>query len=279
MQKVAILGVGLMGGSLGMALRNVIKNKERKYFVLGIGRDANNLKIAKKNGAVDDYSTDIGKIKDSDVVFICYPVDMIVETYKTVSKIVSQKAVITDIGSIKSAVEVKINDFRKKDPSMPLFVGCHPMAGNEKNGIVYAQKDLYKNANVIITNNKDKNISKIWNDIGCNTIYMTAAEHDELAAFTSHLPHIIAFNFYKMFTDKSLKDKRIKNITGGSFNSITRVAKSSPDMWLPIFQGNRKNLIKITDSFCKELKKFIKTLDNKKNLQKILKKSVSDENK
>ncbi len=279
MQKVAILGVGLMGGSLGMALRNVMKNKERKYFVLGIGRDANNLKIAKKNGAVDDYSTDIGKIKDSDVVFICYPVDMIVETYKKVSKIVSQKAVITDIGSIKSAVEVKINDLRKKDRSMPLFVGCHPMAGTEKNGIAHAQKDLYKNANVIITNLKDKNISKIWQDIGCNIVYMTADEHDEFTAFTSHLPHIIAFNFYKMFKEKSLKDKRIRNITGGSFNSITRVAKSSPDMWLPIFQGNRKNLIKITDSFCRELKKFIKNLGNKKNLQKILEKSASDENK
>jgi len=278
MQRVAILGVGLMGGSLGMALRNVTQNKERKYFVLGIGRKIQNLKIAKQKGAVDEFSTNIHDIKDCDAVFICYPADMVVDSYMEVAKIVSKKTIIADIGSIKAKIQNTINNLISKDKKMPLFIGCHPMAGIEKNGIKYAQKELYKNTNVIITGKKNNLVTKIWKDIGCNIIFMPAEKHDELVAFTSHLPHIIAFNFFRMFKEKNSKNKQLKNIAGGSFGSITRVAKSSPDMWLPIFLGNKKNLQKLTKEFCEHMRKFIQTFNDKKNLHKLLRKSVNNEN-
>lgn len=278
MQRVAILGVGLMGGSLGMALRNVYINKEREYFVLGIGRKIRNLKTAKQKGAVDKFSTNINDIKDCDAVFICYPADMVIDTYKKAAKIVSKKTIITDIGSVKLNIQKTIDALTIKNKNLPLFVGCHPMAGIEKNGIQYAQQNLYKNTNVIITGKKNNLITKIWKSIGCNIIFMSAEKHDELVAFTSHLPHIIAFNFFRMFKEKNSKNKQLKNITGGSFGSITRVAKSSPDMWLPIFFGNKKNLQKLTKEFCDHMRKFIHTFNNKKNLHKLLRKSINNEN-
>ncbi|MDD5021365.1 MAG: prephenate dehydrogenase/arogenate dehydrogenase family protein [Endomicrobiaceae bacterium] len=278
MQKVAILGVGLMGGSLGMALKNVYKNKEREYFILGIGRKIKNLKIAKQKGAVDEFSTNIEDIKNSDIVVICYPVDMIVDTYKRVAKIVSKKTIIIDIGSIKSDIEQSINNLIKRNKEFPKFIGCHPMAGMENNGIQYVKKDLYKKTNVIITGNKNSLISKMWKDVGCNLIFISAKKHDEIVAFTSHLPHIIAFNFFRMFKQKNSKNKQIQNMVGGSFNSITRVSKSSSQMWAPIFLGNKNNLQKLTKEFCNQIGKFSRTFNNEKNLKKLLNKSINNEN-
>lgn len=278
MQRVAILGVGLMGGSLGIALRNVYKNEKREYFVLGVGRKIENLKMAKKKGAVDEFSTNIEDIKNSDIVVICYPVDMIVDTYKQVAKIVSKKTIVIDIGSIKFDIEKSINNLIKKNKDFPEFIGCHPMAGIENNGIQYAKKDLYNNTYVIITGNKNNLISKMWKDAGCNLVFISAKQHDEIVAFTSHLPHIIAFNFFRMFKQKNIKNKQFQNIIGGSFNSITRVAKSSSQMWLPIFLGNKNNLQKLTKEFCAQIEKFSRTFNNEKNLKKLLDKSINNEN-
>ncbi len=107
---------------------------------------------------------------------------------------------------------------------------------------------------------------------------MTAENHDNAVAFTSHLPHMIAFSFFKMFKEKKLADSKIKKITGGSFRSITRVAKSSPDMWLPIFCENKNNLINLTKEFCACMHEFISNFNNKKNLRKLLQKSTDNEN-
>ena len=283
MKTVAVIGVGLMGGSLGIALRHVLKNGSRQYDVVGIGRNIKNLKLAKDKNAVDCYSTDISAAKCADIIFICSPVDTIVSLYKEIAKFTDKKTIVCDIGSIKFNVDNKIKQIQQKNKNYPTFIGCHPMCGIEQNGIEYASLDIYNNATVVITANpKDKNtkiISKLWKDIGCKTFFMSAKEHDETVAFTSHLPHIISFSFYKMFKEKKDKNKNINTLVAGSFKSLTRVAKSSPQMWIPIFLNNKNNLKQLSNELCKQIKLFVSSFSNEKKLKEILDKSTRDENK
>lgn len=283
MKTVAIIGVGLMGGSLGIALRHFTKNEQRQYEVIGIGRNLKSLRLAKDKNAVDSYSTDISVVSCADIVFICSPVNTIVDIYKEVAKFVRKKTIVCDIGSIKYNVDEQIKQLQKENKNYPCFIGCHPMAGIEQSGIEYASLDIYNNATVVITSNvQDRNvktISKLWKDIGCKILFMSAKEHDEVVAFTSHLPHIIAFSFYKMFKEKNNQNKNINNLIAGSFRSLTRVAKSSPQMWIPIFLNNKKNLKLLSEQLCKQLKEFVSCFDSEDKLKDILYKSINNENK
>ena len=278
MKTVAVIGVGLMGGSLGIALRHLFKNGSRQYDVIGIGRNIKNLKLAKDKNAIDSYSTDISAAKCADIIFICSSVDTTVDIYKKIAAFANKKIIVCDIGSIKFNVDTKIKQLQQKNKDYPAFIGCHPMCGIEQNGIEYASLDIYNNATVVITANpKDKNtkiIAKLWKDIGCKTFFMSAKEHDETVAFTSHIPHIIAFSFYKMFREKRGKNKNIENLVAGSFKSLTRVAKSSPNMWIPIFLNNRDNLKVLSEELCKQIKDFVGTFGNEEKLKEILEKSI-----
>jgi prephenate dehydrogenase len=241
------------------------------------------LKLAKDKNAIDCYSTDISAAKCADIIFICSPVDLIVNIYKEIVNFANKKTIVCDIGSIKFNVENKIKQLQQKNKNNPVFIGCHPMCGIEQNGIEYASLDIYNNANVVITSNpKDKNtkiISKLWKEIGCKVLFMSAKEHDETVAFTSHIPHIIAFSFYKMFREKKDKNKNIENLVAGSFKSLTRVAKSSPQMWIPIFLNNKNNLKILSKELCKQIKEFTDTFGSEEKLKKILDKSVRNETK
>ena len=283
MKTVAIIGVGLMGGSLGIALRHFVKKNQRQYEIIGIGRNLKTLRLAKDKNAVDSYSTDISVVSCADIVFICSPVDTVVNIYKEIAKYVRKKTIICDIGSIKFNIDEQIKKIQKENSNYPCFVGCHPMAGIEQSGIEYASIDIYNNATVVITcATQDRNvkvISKLWKDIGCKIIFMSAKEHDETVAFTSHLPHIIAFSFYKMFKEKNSLNKNINNLVAGSFKSVTRVAKSSPQMWLPIFLNNKENLKLLSKQLCEQMKEFVNCFDDEQKLKDILYKSVNNENK
>jgi len=274
---VAVIGVGLMGGSLGMALR------QHKYKVIGIGRNLKKLQIAKKTGAVDCFYTDIKYAANADIIVICLPVNKIVETYEKLAKFVLNKTLICDIGSVKYNITKQINNIIKRNKNYPHFVGCHPMTGTEKSGIKNACKNLYLNKNVVITDKKEnrKNLSvvKMWKDVGCNVVYMQPEKHDELVAFTSHLPHIIAFSFYKIFKDKLKRNSQIESVTAGSFESLTRVAKSSSEIWLPIIKENKQNLKKLIMQYCKQINLFSESLSNEKELKSLIDKSVRDDNK
>lgn len=274
MKTVAIIGVGLMGGSLGIALKQFTKKGQRQYEVVGIGRNLKTLKLAKDKKAVDSFSTNINMVSCADIVFICSPADTVVDIYLEVAKYVRKTTIVCDVSSIKFNICEQIKKIQKENKNYPCFVGCHPMAGIEQSGIKYASGDIYNNATVVITSDiHDKNvkiISRLWKDIGCKIKFMSAEEHDEIVAFTSHLPHIIAFSFYKMFKEKNSKNKNIKNLIAGSFESITRVAKSSPSMWTPIFLNNKDDLQKLSMRFCEQIKEFVNCFDDEKKLKDVL---------
>ncbi|MDR2860468.1 MAG: prephenate dehydrogenase/arogenate dehydrogenase family protein [Elusimicrobiota bacterium] len=272
--KIAILGLGLIGGSLGKSLK-VFNNKvhNNKYRILGIGRKKDALNTAIKTGAVDEASLFLTDCFDADIIVIAMPVDLTVETYKKLISIVKKGAIITDVGSVKYSIEKEIEDINKKG-NFASFVGAHPMSGKETNGLANSTADLFNKANVVITGSvkkslKNENIvAQMWQDAGANIIKMSAKKHDELVALTSHLPHLMAFALHKIYKDKKSKDKDIEKILAGSFYSAIRVASSSADMWAPIFANNSANIKNNLNNFIKELNSLGKTLNNKIKVKK-----------
>ncbi|MDR1195089.1 MAG: prephenate dehydrogenase/arogenate dehydrogenase family protein [Endomicrobium sp.] len=260
MYKVSIIGMGQMGGSLGKALKTFGK----KYDVTGIDKDKKTLKAALKLGAADRVSQSLNAAKDSEIIVICLPVDSISPVYEQLLKIAGKETVITDAGSVKENI-VLSKDKRN-------FVPAHPMAGREKNGIMSADAQMFKNANLIIAENENpsaqKKVMQIWKDAGAKIVKMSAKKHDNLAALTSHLPHIIAFSLNKIYKESKRKNPEIDTLTAGSFKSMTRVSVSSADMWAPIFAMNAANVRKHLNDFIKELESFKKALGSQNKLKK-----------
>jgi prephenate dehydrogenase len=264
MLNVSIVGLGQIGGSLGLALKS--KTLKNRYHMIGIARKKETLKAALKIGAVDEVSLSLTSAKNSNIVVICTPVDTISAIYKDLTKIVKKDAVITDAGSVKYSIEREIKGVNSKIS----FVGSHPMAGREKNGIMSASMDMFKNAKVVITSQNGKSekiVAQMWKDTGAVIVKMSAKKHDELVAFTSHLPHVVAFVLNKTYKNIKKKNPQIDELTAGFFKSIIRVSVSSADMWAPIFVSNSKNINKYLDEFIKELNIFKRNLNDKKKIR------------
>ncbi|AKL98652.1 prephenate dehydrogenase [Endomicrobium proavitum] len=265
--EVTIIGLGQIGASLGLALK---KRAAKRYNVTGVARRKEVLKTALKIGAVDIASLSFDIAKTADIIVVCTPVDTISEIYKKLLSIVKANAIITDVGSIKTFA-------RKEIPKSKTaaFVGGHPMAGKENNGIQSADANMFAGAKFIMTGNNAKTVenkvANMWKSAGAKIIKMDASAHDGLVALTSHLPHVIAFSLNKVYKDVKKKNKNIDLLAAGSFKSATRVANSSANMWAPVLSANNKNVIKHLDAFIKELNAFKKILKNKnKTKRKIL---------
>jgi prephenate dehydrogenase len=270
MLNICIIGLGQIGASLGIALKN---SHNKKYKIIGIARRKETLKEAKKLKAVDECSLNLEAAKFADICVICLPANLISSTYKKLSKIVNNQSLISDVGSVKREIEREIL-FLARNYKYPDFIGVHPMAGKEKSGIFSAEKNLFKGATVVMTGSIKKNskneklIENLWKDAGANIVKTDAEKHDNLAAFSSHLPHLIAFSLTKMYAENGKKEKLLPKIISGSFKSVTRVAASSADMWAPIFFLNNKNLEKYVNKFIKELLFFKRILKNENRLKR-----------
>jgi prephenate dehydrogenase len=271
MLNVSIIGLGQIGGSLGLALKS--ETLRNRYHITGIGRKKDTLDAALKLGVVDDVSLSLQSAKNADIVVICTPVDTIVSIYKELVKIVSKNTVITDTGSVKYQIEKDISIF-SKNVGYVSFIGSHPMAGKAKNGIFSADANMFKDARVVITTSSKKLaekeilITQMWKDTGADIVKMSAKKHDELVAFTSHMPHVVAFSLNKIYKKLNMRNPQIDMLTAGSFKDITRVVISSADMWVPIFKSNSKNIEKYLDEVIKELIFFKKNLNNQQKIKK-----------
>ncbi|GHT42497.1 prephenate dehydrogenase [Endomicrobiia bacterium] len=275
MLNVSIVGLGQIGGSLGLALKN--KALKNRYHITGISRKQDTLNTALKLKAADEVYLSLDAAKKADIVVICTPVDTITPIYKELVEIVGKDTAITDTGSVKYSIEKDIKAFAKESGFVS-FIGSHPMTGREKYGISSADVDMFRNTKVVITSElkqltkKENLIVKMWKDTGADITKISAKKHDALIAFTSHLPHVIAFLLSKSYKKMKQKNPQIATLTAGSFKSITRVAVSSADMWAPIFALNSENIEKYLDEFIKELISFKKNLKNKQKIkQEILK--------
>ena len=246
--NIGIIGLGLMGGSLGMAL----KKFPQKYNVIGYDHNKNHLKEALLLNLVDEVTDDFEEIKKCSVIFLAIPVDAIIETIKEL-KDIDKSSTIIDFGSSKAKISNSIPEEMRE-----LVVTAHPMTGTEKFGPTAAIEDLYTDKIMVVcdiekSGKLQKDIaSNIFDDIKAKVVYMDAQEHDRHAAFISHMPHAVSYALANSVM-KQEDSNNIVALAGGGFKSMSRIAKSSPNMWEDIFRQNRDNILESIEIFNKEM--------------------------
>ena len=267
--EITIIGPGLIGSSLGLAL----KKKGVSKKIVGIDKSKSNLKDAIKNKSIDEQRTKLdSRISKSKLIFICTPVSQIEPLVKEiVPYITDRKTIITDVGSVKKCFSSETIKLTKGKCSL---IPGHPIAGTEFSGAKNAKLDLFKKKWCILTPliKKDNSLSvvkKIWETIGMKVSIMTIDEHDKIMSITSHLPHLIAFTIVGTAFGIDFKKKRdLINFSAGGFKDFTRIGSSDPKMWTDIFIKNKKHLLKTLEDFLKDINK-IKKLIIKDEVNKI----------
>jgi prephenate dehydrogenase len=246
---VAIVGLGLIGGSLGLALR-----RTGRYRVLGISRRPSTLRDALKLGAADQVSKRFEDVAQADIVVLAMPIASIVPSLKRLLPFLKPNALVTDVGSVKGAL-LKAIEPLLRDRSVS-FVGGHPLAGSHKTGVRAARKDLFKGAVcVLVPLNKanTRPLQTLWRSVGARPLIMTAAAHDTAVALTSHLPHVLAHSLVHAARRRS-SQPQLKALMAGSFRDVTRVASADPEQWAEIFAANTPALRQAIAEFRRELK-------------------------
>jgi prephenate dehydrogenase len=254
-ENVAIVGVGLIGGSIGLALR------ERKLAgeVVGIGRREATLESAKKVGAIDRGTTDLAAgVADAKLVIVCTPVDTIAQFALQVAAACPNLSLITDAGSTKREIVTAVDTGLTGRRSGPRFVGSHPVAGDHRAGVEHARADLLEGRKVVVTPTAESHraavleISAFWRSLGAEVVEMSPAEHDATLAATSHLPHLVATALAAATPSSMLP------LAASGWRDTTRVAGGDPKIWSPIFATNRQPVLDALDRFDETIE-FLRT--------------------
>lgn len=248
--RVTIVGVGLIGGSLGLA----IKKRRLAKLVVGVVHHKKTVTEAFQRGALDIAALDLKKgVKGADLVILCGPVSVILDQLKILSRFLDKKTIVVDVGSSKET----INRAAKKHLTRNVFVGCHPMAGSEKCGIRHASADLFKSAVCFLTSRHNK-VGQFWRALGATPVFLEERRHDRWVAGVSHLPHILAFALFQKLNWPDGK----KFDLNPSFKDIARLAKSHPKVWTDILSTNRTAALNALHDFEKNLhvlKRFLRS--------------------
>ena len=259
-RKITIVGVGLLGGSIGLAARQ----RRLAGEVAGFVRRAASLKDCEKAGAVDFATTNLlAAVSNADLVILCTPLAQMHSLAQQILPALKRGAIVTDVGSVKAGVVRELESIIAKAGAH--FIGSHPMAGGEKMGVLAARADLFECAVNILTPTKKSNVAAIrklerfWKSLGTRTLRLDAAQHDLLVSRTSHLPHVTAAALANLVLNPA-QPKTQAALCATGFRDTTRIASGSPEMWRDIVLANRKNLSQSVDAFVAELKKFQGTL-------------------
>ncbi len=251
--KLVIVGVGLIGGSLALALRQAGAVKE----IVGVGRSQENLETARTLGIIDRIETSLADAAlDADVVVLAVPVAAMQPTMQELAPHLSPATIVTDVGSTKRDV---VACARQHLPGhLGRFIPGHPIAGAEKSGAAAAFSDLFQNRNVVVTplpENDEAAVAKIssmWRACGAIVNTMPAQKHDEIFAAVSHLPHLLSFALVEDIAFRA-NAKELFSYAAGGFRDFTRIAGSHPEMWRDICLANRDVLIREIDTYQSQL--------------------------
>lgn len=259
MKSVAIIGVGLIGGSWALALK--------KYFsditILGVDNNQSHLEEALRLGLIDK-AVDLDAATQSDLVFVSIPVGAASGVLVSLLDKVGENTLIMDAGSTKSALCQSISDH----PNRSHFLAAHPIAGTEFSGPTAAKADLFDGKLMILCEIEktairlQENILTAFQKIGMRLRYMDPESHDKHVAYVSHLSHVSSFMLGKTVMDKEVDDRNIFDLAGSGFASTVRLAKSSPEMWGPIFLQNKEHLSHTLEAYISNLQKFKTLIDN-----------------
>lgn len=236
-ETVAIVGVGLIGGSIAAALGR-LPNRPR---IIGVGRSAEKLQPAVSRGMLDEVQTDVAvAAAGADLVIFCTPVDRIVAGVRAAAVKCMPGTLITDVGSVKAEICRELKDSL---PEEITFVGSHPLAGSEQSGFEQADADLFAGRVCVVTPTADSpllavaRVTRFWQALGMRVIEKSPQEHDRLLATTSHVPHLVAAALAILLNDES------RPFAASGFRDTTRIAGSDPELWTAIARANAEEVI------------------------------------
>ncbi|MGH8529207.1 MAG: prephenate dehydrogenase [Nevskiales bacterium] len=248
-KRLAVIGVGLIGGSAARALRAAGVVDE----IVGCGRQLETLEQARTLGVVDHFSTDpAAAVRGADLILLGMPVTAIADCYAALLPGLAAAAVVTDVGSTKASVIASVA--AKLGELPPNFVPGHPIAGTERSGVEASSAALFQQRRVILTPEKATDVAAIakvralWESCGARVTTMSAAHHDEVLAATSHLPHLLAFALVDCLAAMEERSE-IFTYAAGGFRDFTRIASSNPAMWADIAGANRTSLLRALERF------------------------------
>jgi len=270
--KVTILGVGLIGASFALALKQYGLCNE----VTGYGRITENLRRAKEKNIIDTFELDPAKAcRDADLVLFATPVGIFIDIAKKICDSLKKNTIVTDVGSVKGKL---VHDMEALMPQGVFFVGGHPIAGSDRSGIDTAASEIFKKAKCIMTptGNTDKDalerVKAIWETFGSLVKFINADEHDRIYAAISHLPHLIAYEIVNTVADL---DSSYLDFCGKGFRDTTRIASSPPEVWRDICLLNKDNLLEYVEVFKRNLDRvsqYLRAYD-RESLEKDFKKA------
>ena len=258
LEQLTIVGVGLIGGSVGLAAKAAGVARR----VVGVGRDERTLERAVALGAIDRSMKDLSEAAaDADLVVVCTPVDRIAADVLTAARAAPPRAIVTDAGSTKGNILRALEG--KLPPRGAMFIGSHPLAGSEKRGAAHGRADLFHDRLVVVTPTADTDLEALsvvelfWQRLGARVVRMDPFEHDKALAVTSHLPHAAAAGLAGVTPLEWL------NLSAGGFRDTTRVAAGDPDLWAAIFEANRDEVLAATDAFLGRMAQFRAALEGR----------------
>ncbi len=250
--NVAIVGVGLIGGSIGMAIRS----RGLADRVIGIGRRQETLRTARRVGAVDNTTVEMAKgVAEAELIVVCTPVGRVVEDIRQAAKHCPRGTLITDAGSTKASIVAAFcadDDDAKPVDKLPRgcrYLGSHPLAGGEQTGPAHASADLFEGRVTVVTPDRSTLaedfdlLESFWTALGSMVIKMPAAEHDRALAITSHMPHAVAAALAASVSEELFR------LVGAGFLDTTRIAAGGADIWKQIFMLNRDNVLEALSRF------------------------------
>jgi len=261
-QKIALVGVGLLGGSVGMAVRQRRLAKQ----VVGYVRRQASIEECVKAGAVDSATLVLEQaVENADLVILCTPIGQMLELTKQMLPYLKRGAVVTDVGSVKGHPARELTTLVSNGGGC--FIGSHPMAGAEKMGVSAAKADLFQNAVCVVSPTPKspaaevKKLEEFWKALGGRPLRLKPDLHDELVSRSSHLPHVVAAELANYVLSPALP-KHQAQLCATGFRDMTRIASGSPEMWRDISVANREQLARVLGVFIEDLQEFQLALNN-----------------
>jgi len=259
-KHLAIIGLGLIGGSVARGLKGKIPG----LTITAIGRNTQVLKQAQHDGVINQYSTDIAQgCKGADIVLVAVPSLSVGGILEQLKPVMTEHMVITDAASVKGAIMDAVAEVFGSPPAM--FVPGHPIAGSEHSGYAAALDHLYQGKKVILTPLEDTNpaavsqVAALWEALGAEVLSMSVEHHDAVLAATSHLPHLLAYALVDTLSQQGVSEEIFRYAAGG-FRDFTRIASSDPQMWHDIFMANGPATVDVLDNYIEDLYRLRKAV-------------------
>ncbi|MET7038115.1 prephenate dehydrogenase [Elizabethkingia miricola] len=257
--NISIIGTGLIGGSMALKL----KQKGLASKIIGIDKNEEHLKEAKSLGIIDDYLPFEEGVKSADLIIVAIPVDAARIILPNILDLLNDQQTVMDVGSTKDGIIKAI----KNHPNRSRYVATHPMWGTENSGPKAAMADAFTGRAAVICNQEEsaedavKLVQRVYDALEMNLLYMDSKDHDIHTAYISHISHITSYALANTVLEKEKEEDTIFQLASTGFSSTVRLAKSHPEMWVPIFRQNKENVLDVLNEHISQLRKFKSALE------------------